>query len=1106
MKLKNILPTLFSALLLTALPVLAQTANHIVISEVYGGGGNSGATLKNDFIELYNPTTTLVDLTGWSVQYNSATGASSWQVTNLAGIIAPHGFFLIQEAIGSGGSQSLPTPDATGSLALSSTAGKVALANSTNALSGAVSSGSSIVDMVGYGSTANAYEGSGPAPAPSNTTSIERKANNTSTSATMGVGGADELAGNGYDSNNNSSDFITRSSPQPQNSASPAEPSLSPTGSGIGTAQITPTVISAGQTSDFTIKLVSDASDTIANIFIVVPSAFTWSMSVSYISLSGGSLSIANISMNQDTIVISSAKVTSADTAWIVIHSVMAPDSAVTKNFIVETAVNGVAPSMISSQLAVTVTKVVRIIDLHINDSQGVPVAPYQMGAVVTVTGIITANFVGTSNVNLFIQDATAGINVFINSLNSPFQVGDSVTFTGTIDQYRGTTEIDPDSSKWIIYSHNNTLPEPLLLTCADVDQTFNDDYTEPNEGRLVRINGVTYNAANTTITDITGTTGGYIPASLGAPAGTFDIIGILKQYKPGSPAPPAPYTADYEVDTRAQSDIITSAGPAFVESPTEEDIQPNSVTIVFKTALQSSAVVRYGTSSTYTDSVVGSPDTMHAITLSGLQPATAYHYQAVASDTSGANQTGDAIFSTESPSGTTGTMDVYFNKSVDISVSRGENAQTVDIVNKFLARIDSAKYSIDLALYSFSGSVGSTIATHLLNAKTHGVKIRMIVENDNAGTAPMTTMKNNVPFITDTFDPINAGNGLMHNKFAIFDFRDTSSFTDDWVWTGSWNATDPGDNDDAQNSIEIQDKALANAYTMEFNEMWGSSTDTPNASDSRFGADKSDITPHKFNIEGTPVELYFSPSDQTTLHIYETLSLATSSINICMLTFTRADLAGELVLKKAAGDKVRVVMDNNTDSGNQFAFLQSNGIDVHLKGAALGSGLLHHKYAVIDAENPSADEIVITGSHNWSTSAETANNENTLIIHSSRIANLYLQEFKARYLEAGGTDNIVLGVKRIGNELPTAFGLDQNYPNPFNPTTVISYRLAANSQVTLRIFDVLGRRMTELVNQRQPAGYYTGNFNANGFASGVYFYMLQAGGQSFVKKLMLIK
>ncbi|MFZ1081635.1 MAG: phospholipase D-like domain-containing protein [Candidatus Kryptoniota bacterium] len=883
--------------------------------------------------------------------------------------------------------------------------------------------------------------------------------------------------------------------------------------SGIGSAQVSPTTITAKQTSDFTIKIASDEEDTIANIVVIVPTAFTWSMNPSDVSLASNSFSNANAMVNNDTINITGADVTEIDTGQVVIHSVAVPDSTMTGNFLVETASNDVLPSPVNSQLAVSVIKMVRIIDLHINDSLGVPIAPYQIGAVVTVSGIVTADFSTLPQTSLFIQDATAGVNIFSYSHSYNYQIGDSITFTGAIDQFRGGIEIVPDSSKTIIHSHGNSLPEPMLLTCADVNQTFNEDYTEPNEGRLVRVNGVTYNSVNTTITDVTGTTGGYVPTNLIPPTGTFDMIGILKQYKPGSTSTMTPpYTSDYEVEARTQSDIITSAGPAFISAPTETNIQPNSVTIDFKTGDLSTAVVKYGANSAYKDSVVvTTSDTTHDITLNGLSPATVYHYQVSATSTSGTNQTGDAIFSTASPSGTSGAMNVYFNKSVDTSVAKGEIAQTVDIAGKFLARVNAAKYSIDLALYSFSGTVGSNIANALLSAKSRGVKIRMIVENDNAGTAPMTTMRNNVPFITDTYDPVDDGTGLMHNKFAIFDFRDTSSFTDDWVWTGSWNATDPGDNDDAQNSIEIQDKALANAYTMEFNEMWGSSTGIPDSTQSRFGFDKSDTTPHKFNINGTPVELYFSPSDQTTLHIYQTLAIATSSINICMLTFTRSDLAQELVLKKAAGDKVRVVMDNNTDSGNQFSFLQTNGIDVHLKGSALGTGLLHHKYAVIDADNPKADDIVITGSHNWSTSAETMNDENTLIIHSARIANLYLQEFKARYIEAGGSDNI-LGVRQIGNNIPKSFGLSQNYPNPFNPSTVISYQLAAASHVTLKIYDVLGREVATLVDQKQNAGYYSFSFDASKFASGVYFCRIQAQNQdgsgkfTSVKKLLYMK
>ena len=88
----------------------------IVINEVYGGGGNSGALYKNDFIELYNNSNGGYDLTGWSVQYSSATGTGAWVVTDLTGTIPAHGYYLVQQAAGTGGTANLPTPDATGTI------------------------------------------------------------------------------------------------------------------------------------------------------------------------------------------------------------------------------------------------------------------------------------------------------------------------------------------------------------------------------------------------------------------------------------------------------------------------------------------------------------------------------------------------------------------------------------------------------------------------------------------------------------------------------------------------------------------------------------------------------------------------------------------------------------------------------------------------------------------------------------------------------------------------------------------------------------------------------------------------------------------------------
>ncbi|MCX6029379.1 MAG: ExeM/NucH family extracellular endonuclease [Chloroflexi bacterium] len=175
----------------------APMSNDIRISQVYGGGGNSGATYKNDFIELFNSGTTSVSLAGWSVQYASASG-STWQVTNLSGSIAHGGYYLVQEAQGAGGTTNLPAPDATGSISMSGTNGKVALVSSTTALSGSCPT-IGVMDFVGYG-TANCFEGSAATPALSNTTAALRNSSGCT------------------DTDQNAADFTTPA-PAPRNNA-----------------------------------------------------------------------------------------------------------------------------------------------------------------------------------------------------------------------------------------------------------------------------------------------------------------------------------------------------------------------------------------------------------------------------------------------------------------------------------------------------------------------------------------------------------------------------------------------------------------------------------------------------------------------------------------------------------------------------------------------------------------------------------------------------------------------------------------------------------------------------------------------------------------------
>ncbi|WP_426754301.1 lamin tail domain-containing protein [Myxococcus sp. Y35] len=195
----------------------APVANHVVISEVSGGNG-TGTAATNEFIELYNPTGADVDISGWQVQYKSPTGTSySGTVTIPNGtVIRAHGYFLLGGANYSG-----PVTRDLGyafDMSASTTGGGhvrigPGLTGSQNDVA---------VDKVGWG-TANSPEGTRAPFHPAVGGSLERKALSTSTPATMADGGADAAFGNGWESDDNGADFVTRAVRQPQNSQSPTE-------------------------------------------------------------------------------------------------------------------------------------------------------------------------------------------------------------------------------------------------------------------------------------------------------------------------------------------------------------------------------------------------------------------------------------------------------------------------------------------------------------------------------------------------------------------------------------------------------------------------------------------------------------------------------------------------------------------------------------------------------------------------------------------------------------------------------------------------------------------------------------------------------------------
>ncbi|MBI4546892.1 MAG: choice-of-anchor D domain-containing protein [Ignavibacteriae bacterium] len=789
---------------------------------------------------------------------------------------------------------------------------------------------------------------------------------------------------------------------------------------GSGSATVDPDTMNHGNTYTMTIVYYRDNAFTVTDMRIILPSNFGWSHSVDDVSFTNMT---ATESISGDTIYFTSLTM-SADSTVITIADVTAPDSTAYYQIKVQTKAQTQYDNVAPLPQIVVFGVAQTIEEVKGNDANGVPL---RLGQLVTIRGIVTAanEFGGPS----YLQDNSGGIGIFGSSFSSVVAVGDEVIVSGKVDPFNGLSELTSPYLHSIPTTGNSVTP--LVVTCS---QLFNDGAggVEAYEGLLVRINSVvvtdTFNnpiaswtvsgaGTNYRLTDASGNVDIRVDnnvdfANTPAPQGTFTIIGVVGQFKSS-----LPYIGGYQLLPRSSADILAS-GPMIATLPVESNITTSSFRISWTTVNNGTSRLRYGTTTSYELGVLAPDDilrTNHAIDVTGLQAATIYHVQAFSVSGTDTSSAPDLVISTASPAGSTGQINVYFNKTVNTSVSSGEAALgNQDLVSKLVTRIDNAKRSIDVCLYSLSANnQGDVIASALVSAKNRGVKVRVICEYDNSnspGSSFPTLSSSGIPLITDRYDVVWDGEGLMHNKFLIFDYRGGAPESV-WVWTGSWNPTFQGTTSDRQNSIEIQDVALAGAYTAEFNEMWGSSTDSPNQSASRFGARKSDNVPHNFVVDNHSVQAYFSPADRTTTRIRATLNKAQNSVGVAVLSFTRRDIADTIIARKNAGKKARVVLDNNTDTGNQFSYLQSNGVDIHLKG---GSGLLHHKYAIVDAEDVAGTPYTITGSHNWSNSAETRNDENTLIVQDSRVANLYLQEFGARYYEAGGTDSIRLKLSPV--------------------------------------------------------------------------------------------
>lgn len=413
----------------------------VTISQVYGGGGNSGSTYTHDFIELFNKSALPVDVTGWTVQYASFTG-SSWQTTLLTGTIQPGRYYLVREAQGSGGSVALPPPDAVGTIPMAAGAGKVALVASSLALTGSCPSGPPIVDFVGFG-TANCFEGAAAAPAPSAVNAIHR----------AGAGA--------IDTDDNAADF-TAAVPTPRNTTG-----VPPRGTGSAN----PAQVDSGDTSLLTVTATHGAFPASTTITVTGD-----------LSAVGGSTAqpFFDNGTNGDAL------------AGDLVYSYLATITGTSGSKTIVATVGDELGRSTQTSFAIVISPP----PVAIHTIQGAGATSTYAGQLVTTTGIVTA----LRSSSFYIQTPDALVDADPNTSEgllvfsgfprpTGFAPGDLVRVTGTVTEFvpAGGAPITEITSPLVsVMSTGHALPSPALLLPSFTPPDAEPDF-ERFEGMRVR-------------------------------------------------------------------------------------------------------------------------------------------------------------------------------------------------------------------------------------------------------------------------------------------------------------------------------------------------------------------------------------------------------------------------------------------------------------------------------------------------------------------------------------------------------------------------------------------------------------------------------------------
>lgn len=318
--------------------------------------------------------------------------------------------------------------------------------------------------------------------------------------------------------------------------------------------------------------------------------------------------------------------------------------------------------------------------------------------------------------------------------------------------------------------------------------------------------------------------------------------------------------------------------------------------------------------------------------------------------------------------------IEVYFTDRINVSdPTQWQNS----VEGKLIEKINAAQNSIHIAAFEFDLT---PVAEALIAARQRGVDVRWVTDNEYGLEADEDPGRGQFAMLKEAGIEVRADDrsALMHNKFIVFDSQ--------VVWSGSTNLTRSAVFKQENNALVIRSIAVAAIYEAEFQEMWNG----------QFGPKSpSRLSEQSASVNGSKVWIVFTPEDGALEQaIIPLVNAAQFEVRFLAFSFTDYPLAKAMIDRFHAGVSVAGVYErvgSDTDAA-EFSTLYCAGVPVRRDG---NPNFMHNKTIVVDRR------YVVTGSLNYSTSAERSNDENVIVLDNAEIAQLYLQEFEKIWSQA---------------------------------------------------------------------------------------------------------